>query len=254
MASSDCTGIDIKQKRSDNDDSVTVDQVQVADDIDAIQESHGDHRQNSTQSNPLENVENEASRKDKKMENLEIDSGGDEEQPIENNVADESFESGDGDLQSLLGPGDGSSQKSSKPQRHICSKAEKVGNMRIFLPAVFFKTGWGIAGPHWFGPFCVLFLVGLASHYFVGISLRRIGPITAAICIIFAAASAYNLANVAFRDPGVVKLQPSQPAPHETEGDQRLQYRWCDRCQVGIVRTGEKTLARGDNLSHPNPS
>jgi hypothetical protein len=231
MTSADSTGLDMKQKRSDTDDSATVDQVTF--DIDPTEETPGDLSQNSTQGNPLARVENDVYKKDKKMENLEIDNGGDEEQPSENNVADESFESVDGDLQSLLGGGDGSSQKPSTPQRHICSKAEKVGNMRIFLPAVFFKTGWGIAGPHWFGPFCVLFLVGLASHYFIGISLKRIGPVTAAICILFAAASAYNLANVAFRDPGVVKLQPSQPSTHETEGDQRLQYRWCDRCQVG---------------------
>jgi hypothetical protein len=243
MTSSDSTGLDNTQERPGPGDSTTVDQVSL--DIDPTEETNGDLKdsQISTQGNPLANVENDGSRKDTKMETLEIDNGGDEEQPSQNNAPDESFESGDGDLQSLLGGGGdpGSSQKSSKPHRHICSKAEKVGNMRIFLPAVFFKTGWGIAGPHWFGPFCVLFIIGLASHYFIGISIKRIGPITAAICIIFAAASTYNLANVAFRDPGVVKLQPSQPTTHDTEGDQRLQFRWCDRCQVCIAMAGEKS-------------
>ncbi|CAB9520411.1 Palmitoyltransferase ZDHHC5 [Seminavis robusta] len=157
----------------------------------------------------------------KKMETLEIDDQNE-------NEAEESFD--DDEMDDLLG--NSSSEKPSMPQRRCCSGPEKVGNMRILLPTIFYRTGWGIAGPHWFGPFCVLFLVGLASHYFVAISVKSIGPITATICVMFAASCAYNLANCAYRDPGVVKLQPATSGPQDTDDDQRLQFRWCDRCQV----------------------
>lgn len=170
--------------------------------------------------------EDESPQESQQMQSLEIDlNRGD-------GNTDESFEE-DGDMEHLLGGSNDDPDKATQQKRHpLCARPKKIGNMRVFLPVLFEKTGWGIAGPHWFGPFCVLFLIGLASHYFIGISIRRIGPITTSICIIFACACAYNLANVAYRDPGVVKLQPGSQRPQDTDEDQRLQFRWCDRCQV----------------------
>lgn len=167
-----------------------------------------------------------ATEKGTQMQSLEIEDGA----GLETN---ESFDD-DGDMEHLLGDPKASTEKKGPHQkRHpLCARPEKVGNMRIFLPALFAKTGWGIAGPHWFGPFCVLFLIGLASHYFIGISMRSIGPITTAICILFTLACTYYLVNVAYRDPGVVKLQPASQRPQETDEDQRLNFRWCDFCQV----------------------
>jgi hypothetical protein len=163
------------------------------------------------------------------IQSMEIDMNNGEE----GTEADESFES-DGSMDHLLGDNtnDGTDKSTQEITFPLCSRPQKIGNMNIFLPSMFYKTGWGIAGPHWFGPFCVMFLIGLASHYFIGISMRRIGPITTAICLIFTAACAYNLVNVAYRDPGVVKLQPNTLRPDEADEDQRLQFRWCDRCQV----------------------
>ena len=171
------------------------------------------------------------------MQSLEIDiqrEGGKEQN------GDESFNSEEDDMEHLLGGGDNKTsddKDQSTPRRQlicgVCEKPETVGNMKIFLPSRFAKTGWGIAGPHWFGPLCVLLLVSFASHYFIQISARKVGPITALLCILFTIACAYNLGNVAYRDPGVVKLQPTSQRPQTTsDEDQRLQYRWCDRCQI----------------------
>lgn len=161
------------------------------------------------------------------MQSLEIDMNRDE---ASGNEADGSFEYND-DMEHLLGA-DSTDRTFDEVGQPVCILPQRVGNMVIFLPPLFARTGWGIAGPHWFGPFCVMFLVGLASHYFIGISLKRIGPITTLICIVFTFASVYNLANVAYRDPGVVKLQADAHRPQDTDDDQRLQYRWCDRCQL----------------------
>lgn len=161
------------------------------------------------------------------MQSLEIDMNGEE---ANGNTTNGSFEN-NGDMEHLLGT-DSTERTYDQVRQSICIRPKRVGNMHIFFPALFARTGWGIAGPHWFGPFCVIFLVGLASHYFVEISLRRIGPVTTLICIVFSFACSYNLANVAYRDPGVVKLQPHAHRPQDTDDDQRLQYRWCDRCQV----------------------
>lgn len=170
------------------------------------------------------------------MQSMEIETQVTSEEQSGNDT-DESFEGDEDDMEHLLGETTPGSQKDTLHQKKqllcmLCVRPEKVGNMRIFLPTVFKKTRWGIAGPHWFGPICVLLLLSFASHYFIGISERRIGPITTAICILFTLASTYNLVNVAYRDPGVVKLQPSSQRPQNTDEDQRLQYRWCDRCQI----------------------
>ena len=160
----------------------------------------------------------------KKLEVLEIDTS-----------LDESIDEENADMRGLLG-GDSKAKKELTSQRRqlVCgclAKPERVGNLWIFLPAVFARTGWGIAGPNCVGPICVIGLIAFASHYFIQISITRIGPITAAICILFTMASVYHFANWSFRDPGIVKLQPGSNQAQQGSEDRRLQFRWCDICQ-----------------------
>jgi len=175
--------------------------------------------------------------KKSQMQALEIDDGR-QDQTLTNTSTDESFDNQD-DMEHLLSNDTKASSKKSEvavQQRQmicgLCEKPETVGNMKVFLPSCVARTGWGIAGPHWFGPLCVLLLVGFASHYFIRISTKHVGPITSVICVLFTVACGYNLINVAYRDPGVVKLQPVIPEEANTDEDQRLQFRWCDRCQI----------------------
>jgi hypothetical protein len=171
---------------------------------------------------------------EKKMQTLEIDMGNEIDGAQDGSEVDaefymdHSFEKRDGDMELLLSAGDPQTKRSGKRQPQFkCSKPEKVGNMVIFFPSVFRAHGWGISGPHWFGPLSVLFLLVWLSSHFIRISMERIGPITTTICILFSLASICNLLNVAYRDPGVVKLQQTQ----ESDEDQRLQFRWCDACE-----------------------
>jgi len=140
------------------------------------------------------------------------------------------------------------------------SKPERVGNMTIFMPGIFRETGWGIIGPHWFGPVCVLGLIAFAGSFFIHQSYQEIGIGSAAICILFTFATTYNLVDTAFRDPGVVALQPhadtqpSSSSPSSTdkkhkkknreESDYNVNYRWCDVCQVSQVSVALYITAR----------
>ena len=134
------------------------------------------------------------SKKTTQMQSLEIDvaNAGHTDQNCE-----ESFEKDEDDRERLLGGECKTDKNQSTSQQQLicfcCEKPEKVGNMTVFLPSRCAKTGWGIAGPHWFGPLCVLLLVGFASHYFIQISARRVGFITEATCVLFTLACAYNL-------------------------------------------------------------
>jgi len=48
-----------------------------------------------------------------------------------------------------------------------CSQTNKIGNTTVFWPSLYRKTGWGMMGPHWFGPPTVLTLLWSASYYFI---------------------------------------------------------------------------------------
>ncbi|KAL3893588.1 MAG: hypothetical protein SGARI_008074 [Bacillariaceae sp.] len=106
----------------------------------------------------------------------------------------------------------------------------RVGKVHILYPQFFHVSGWGVLGPHWFGPVCVwLILVG-ASHLCVKAILRRhLGVGSIVICYLFLALCTYRLTDVSLRDPGVVldKEIPAHVAPEHVN-----QYRFCDRCQV----------------------
>jgi len=138
----------------------------------------------------------------------------------------------DDDLEQLLTDGKPTNKQQTSNQRGsktnercgCCPQPERVGNMQIFFPSSFHRMGWGIAGPHWFGPPCILVLLLLASAQFVSASLRFVGYGTTAICILLSCAVFYNLINTAYRDPGVVRNSPTE------EEAEAQQYRWCDLC------------------------
>ena len=115
-------------------------------------------------------------------------------------------------------------------QTYCCGKIQPhpVGNMTILLPDQFERTGWGVVGPHWFGPACVWLILAVATRFTIKGALT-IGPISTLICIGFMGYCSYLLANVSFRDPGICL---SQEIPNDVPEDQRRQWRWCDFCSA----------------------
>ncbi|KAL3923502.1 MAG: hypothetical protein SGARI_006204 [Bacillariaceae sp.] len=100
----------------------------------------------------------------------------------------------------------------------ISTKPYRVGKVQILFPEYFYSSGWGVLGPHWFGPACVwLILVG-ASHLCVKAILRRnLGIGSIIVCYLFLALCTYRLTDVSLRDPGVVldKEIPAHVAPDQ---------------------------------------
>jgi hypothetical protein len=102
----------------------------------------------------------------------------------------------------------------------INNNLERHGNCVVFCPRVFSKTGWGIMGPHWFGPPCCAAVILFASSYFIRHSLTRIGPITSGICTMFTVINIYLLMNTCYRNPGIV-----MPASDDGSAPS-AQHRW----------------------------
>jgi hypothetical protein len=103
-----------------------------------------------------------------------------------------------------------------------CGPPEKVGEMTIFLPNLYYKTGWGIYGPHWYGPPCVFMIILVASVHLIYSSIQQERPITAGTCVLFGLTCTYYLANSAYRDPGLVRARLEE-VPRG--------YLWCDFCR-----------------------
>jgi hypothetical protein len=114
-----------------------------------------------------------------------------------------------------------SSSTTTLPCAKCCMGVERHGNCVVFWPSVFAKTGWGIMGPHWFGPPCVAAIILSASSYFIRHALTRIGPITAGICTMFTVMNIYFLVNTCYRNPGIV-----MPAADDDDGAPSAQHRW----------------------------
>lgn len=129
----------------------------------------------------------------------------------------------DEDLRELL-PSHRPDPEQKKSQCSLCcsSPCEKVGRMTIFLPRVYYSTGWGIQGPHWFGPPCVFFVIVLATIHLVNVTVVE-RPYTATICTIFSLICSYHLFNAAYRDPGLIRAKIS-------EEEAGRDYCWCDFC------------------------
>jgi hypothetical protein len=133
----------------------------------------------------------------------------------------------DGDLERLLAFSDnerGRTKRQSGPARSSCCGCSGPGDTTILFPIIFAQTGWGMHGPHVFGPIFVMLLIVWASHYFIKLSLK-IGPVTTILCVFASIWTTYTLCDVSFRDPGIVTDQ----TPPDTVDMSR--WRWCDVCK-----------------------
>mmetsp|Transcript_1732 Transcript_1732/g.2678 ORF Transcript_1732/g.2678 Transcript_1732/m.2678 type:complete len:297 (+) Transcript_1732:104-994(+) len=157
---------------------------------------------------------------------------------IEQTGSGDGEEEADDDLEALLGSSDSnvaSSSATSKQKQkksRCCCKSKRVGNIIILCERWHERTGYGIIGPHWFGPFVVLFLVALASKHFVHKAATSVGPISTAICVIFLVLTVYYLFDTSFKDPGVVMRRSSSTTNIEDDNDLSDDHRWCDFCNV----------------------
>jgi len=105
-----------------------------------------------------------------------------------------------------------------------------VGNMQILFPEFFHSSGWGVLGPHWFGPACVLLILAGASHLCIkSIYRHHLGTMSTIICYLFFGLCTYRLTDVSFRDPGICL---DKEIPGHVDPNQVNQYRFCERCQV----------------------
>jgi len=149
------------------------------------------------------------------------------ERAYDNDGAKDTVEEEDDDFEALLGDGLGISMKSKNLEgikKKSCCNGKRVGNVIILCPGFHGRTGYGIVGPHWFGPFCVLFVIGWASDFFIRRAMK-IGLVSTIICILFSISCVYHLLSTCFRDPGVVIGKPGL-------NEDISEYRWCDLCNV----------------------
>lgn len=110
-----------------------------------------------------------------------------------------------------------------------CPREEEIilGNLRVPSPRIYTWTnGWGVVGPHWFGPPCVFCLIVFATYFFAyQCSWQKGRPYSAAICMIFACTTFYQLMNAAYRNPGIVvkgALTLPDPLPRT--------WKFCETC------------------------
>lgn len=132
----------------------------------------------------------------------------------------------DEDLERLLG--DSVTVQRKKLAKNKCCfscTTRLIGNHTIFCGEYFDKTGWGILGPHWFGPGCVLVIVAASSYHFF-IKALEVGPLSFTVCVLFALSTTYHLIDTAFRDPGIC-MDTVRPTNVKNASD----YIWCDFCR-----------------------
>jgi len=115
--------------------------------------------------------------------------------------------------------------------------ATSVGNMIIILPKFFHSMGFGIMGPHWFGPVVCVALLTFATSYFTPKAYHNIGLISAIMCVLFYISGIVSLCIVSCSDPGVVKSRGGE----EERGRNGYAgvsvsagggWRFCDVCSV----------------------
>ena len=112
----------------------------------------------------------------------------------------------------------------------LVKSTRSVGNMRILFPGYFHSSGWGVVGPHTFGPVVVWLLLLVATHGVIGgINKHDLGIASVAIAYFFLGIATYRLTDVSYRDPGICL---DQEIPGHEPPDRASQYRFCDRCKV----------------------
>jgi hypothetical protein len=120
-------------------------------------------------------------------------------------------------------------------QQHVyclpCLKIQPemtMGNVQVPSLYVYGYTGgWGVIGPHWFGPPCVIALL-IGSTYYIAhvMSYRKHWYWTAFCCYYLSVQTFYFLLSAAYRDAGIVRdgrLNVPNPVPRN--------FRWCEACQ-----------------------
>eukprot|EP00536_Pseudo-nitzschia_multiseries_P017379 jgi/Psemu1/248113/estExt_Genewise1.C_15220007 len=112
----------------------------------------------------------------------------------------------------------------------LIRSTRSVGNMRILFPEYFQTSGWGVIGPHAFGPVVVWMLLIIATHGVLGgIYRHNLGLPSVVVSYLFLGVATYRLTDVSFRDPGICL---DQEIPGHEDPDRASQYRFCDRCKV----------------------
>lgn len=142
-------------------------------------------------------------------------------------IEDEEVNDVDDDLEHLLASSDNETahtKRQSGPAWTSCCGCTGPGDTTIVCPGIFAKTGWGMLGPHVFGPIFVMLIILWASHYFIKLSLQ-IGPVTTTLCVLASIWTMFTLCDVSFRDPGIVTDQ----TPPDCVDMSR--WRWCDFCK-----------------------
>lgn len=185
--------------------------------------AENDDSDRETQGQTLEEV---SDNKTKTMENFEIEDVSAENGEVPNILQQisEDLDDLDEEAQGLLAESPASEQAVAK-MIYCCfwvGPVEHLGNCTIFLPTVFARSGWGIMGPHWFGPPCVLGVLLSACSFFIRHAFYRVGPITGFICILWTGIIIILLGNSAYRDPGIVRQGQESPTKN---------HRWCELCK-----------------------
>jgi hypothetical protein len=142
-------------------------------------------------------------------------------------IDDEEDNDVDDDLERLLASCDIATARTKRqngPAWSSCCSCTGPGDTTILFPRIFARSGWGMLGPHPFGPIFVMLLILWASRYFIKLSFQ-IGPITTAICVFATVWTMFTLCDVSFRDPGIVTDQ-TPPASVDMS-----RWRWCDVCK-----------------------
>jgi hypothetical protein len=154
-------------------------------------------------------------------------------EPMEIAPAATSDDEDEDDMESLL-PSSGDRQqpkhleKATKTYLNGWLRPQPIGNMNILFPEYFHSSGWGILGPHWYGPACVWLLLVVATHLCVH-KAHSLGTGSVVVSFCFFAITTFLLTDVSLRDPGIC-LDTEIPGtiPPSEEG----QWRWCDFCHV----------------------
>ncbi|KAK1742897.1 DHHC family palmitoyltransferase [Skeletonema marinoi] len=152
-------------------------------------------------------------------------------------------------------------KKNKKPSSPICpccpntirrgpgplfAPTTKVGNVFILSPRCYNQFGFGVIGPHWFGPVCCAGLETIATIYYYPIAKNNVGMISAVICLLFYCLGLVSLCLVACSDPGIVKASGAGGldgvgverngyagvSTAENNITARAGWRYCDLCSV----------------------
>lgn len=119
----------------------------------------------------------------------------------------------------------------------------KVGNVFILSPRCYNQFGFGVIGPHWFGPLCCFGLETLATNYYYPLAKNNVGMISAVICLLFYCLGVISLCLVSCSDPGIIVKSGGTEGLERNNGyagvsttennvTARAGWRYCDLCSV----------------------